>query len=60
LDPCPLWFDHREAKNQLSCELLPGGPKLTTSHSAIKTGSVGFTTYRSSACFDYLLVLPAP
>jgi Thrombospondin type 3 repeat len=46
--------------SNLTCELLPSGPKLTTVDSTHASGEPGFAVYRSEACFDYLLVTPAP
>jgi hypothetical protein len=46
--------------NNIGCELVPGGPSINSSHSQFTTGTVGFSTFRAAACYDYLLVLPAP
>jgi hypothetical protein len=48
--------------NTLTCQLLPGGPSISTtdSFSSIDTGTAGFFTYLAAACYDYLLVYAPP
>ena len=46
--------------SNLTCELLPGGPKLTDVDSTHASGEPGFALYHAGGCFDYLLVTPAP
>jgi len=41
----------------LTCELLPSGPMLQSNLPDHATGTVGFFTHRTAACFEYLMVI---
>jgi hypothetical protein len=43
--------------SQLSCELLPNGPKLTASDNTFSSGPPGMTTFLMHACFEYFWVV---
>jgi len=44
--------------SDLTCSVV-GGPTLQTTNSLKKSGTVGFATYFTSACYDYLAVAAA-